>query len=192
MSGRPVISKPSIIEAAIALIREGGWAGVSARGIAARLGSSTMPIYSAIGSMDDLRKLVGEEVARRLDRAQRTPRTGNESLDLAVGYVVFARDEPRLFRFLLDGRENMDRTIVGAVGEPCFARSIGPADPFQDVVRRFGASGEFDDFVLRTWIFASGLAELLAGGQVKMDEADIIRHVSAAGQAFLLMAKGKK
>ncbi len=44
MTARIAVDRDRIIEAALDLIREGGWEAVSARSIAARLGSSTMPI----------------------------------------------------------------------------------------------------------------------------------------------------
>jgi len=192
VSGRSSIGRAVIIEAAIDLIREGGWEKVTARNLAIRLGSSTMPIYSSIGSMEDLRKEVTAEGWRRLDDAQHARRTENEALDLAVGFVAFARAEPGLFRFLMRGQAHMDLAISKLAEKPEYEASLGrESSPIHMIFRQLDASGQRSDFVLRSWIFAYGLAELVAGGQVEMDDAEIIRHLEAAGGAFYLYEKAK-
>ncbi len=48
------ISREDIIDAAFEIVRKGGWAQLSARSIAKRLKSSTMPIYSQFKTMEML------------------------------------------------------------------------------------------------------------------------------------------
>lgn len=192
MSGRSCIGRAAIIGAAIDLIREGGWEKVTARSLAVRLEASTMPIYSAIGSMEDLRKEVAAEGWRRLDAAQRSRRTENEVLDLAFGFVAFARDEPGLFRFLMAGQAHMDSAISEMAQTPEYEAGLGgAANPVHEIFHELDKSGQRSDFVLRSWIFAYGLAELVAGGQVEMNDAEIVRHLEAAGGAFYLYGKAK-
>jgi AcrR family transcriptional regulator len=159
-----------IVEAALDLIRESGWESVSARSLAAKLEASTMPIYSTIGSMEDLKSEALQATSTLIDESQRKRRTDNEDLDRAIGYVAFAKDEPRLFRFLMTSFKDMDKLVAEAA-----------------LREGFGA-----DFILRTWIFSHGLAELVSGGGVEMDEAEIIRHLTAAGGAFYLYDQNTK
>jgi AcrR family transcriptional regulator len=186
MAPRQAITKNMIIEATLDLIRESGWESVSARSLAAKLGTSTMPIYSSVGSMDDLKREAILATFALIDAAQHKRRTDNEALDLAVGYVAFARDEPRLFRFLMAGEKDMDKLVTREANREGFEDSFGATASTKELFRELQKKGRKDDFVLRTWIFSYGLAELVSGGSVDMDEPEIIRHLTAAGGAFYL------
>jgi AcrR family transcriptional regulator len=192
MAAHQSIDRDSIIGAALDLVREGGWESVSARSLAARLGASTMPIYSAIGSMEELRKAAFVAAVRRLDAAQRMPRTGNEAIDLAVGYVIFARDEPRLFAFILSNQKDIGDALLAAANDPDAPGSI------TDIAELRGSLGALsqpqlrDDLILHSWIFANGLATLIAGGTLVMDDSEITRRLRDAGGAFYLYAQHKE
>jgi AcrR family transcriptional regulator len=192
MSARTAIDRDAIIEAALALIIDGGWDAVSARSIAARLGASTMPIYSAIGSMEELRRAAFSAAAHRLSEAQRKPRTGNEALDLAVGYVAFAREEPGLFRFILSSQKDIGDAILAAAKDPKAPGSIGDIELLTQVLGSLSKPERKDDFVLRCWIFAHGLAQLVADGTLAMDEQEITRHLQDTGGAFYLYEQQKE
>jgi AcrR family transcriptional regulator len=188
------IERERIVEAALAIIREGGWAAVSARAIAARLGASTMPIYSAVGSMAELKGAAAARAAELLAAAQRVRRTGDEILDLAVGYVAFAREEPRLFRFIgeaqrgTEGRAAMEESLEEqlATGAP------GVASPaLRSLLAEFADPARRKDFVFRSWVFTHGLAEMLVSGLVAMDDAEIARQLGAAGGAFYTYDQGQ-
>ena len=58
MPRRVKFDRESIIRAALDIVREGGPETLNARAVAARLGSSTQPLYSGLGSMDELRAQV--------------------------------------------------------------------------------------------------------------------------------------
>lgn len=47
------ISKEKIIEAAVAVLRDGGFPAVNARSVAQKLGCSTQPIYASFRSMEE-------------------------------------------------------------------------------------------------------------------------------------------
>ena len=58
MTQKLFFTSEAILEAAYSLTREKGWAAVSARSIAKKLGSSTMPIYSTLKSMEEIERMV--------------------------------------------------------------------------------------------------------------------------------------
>lgn len=58
------LSRALVIEAAIAILDEAGMEGLSARGIASRLGRSTMAMYRHVASMDEVIMLAAETVER--------------------------------------------------------------------------------------------------------------------------------
>jgi AcrR family transcriptional regulator len=192
MSARMSIEQGSIVEAALALIREGGWEAVSARKIASRLGASTMPIYSAIGSMEDLKSAAFERASQLLAEAQRKPRTGNEAVDLAVGYIAFSRDEPRLFRFIDANRGDIGGMLMRAATDPKAPGSIAEVAEVKKALASFAAPGSKEDLVINSWIFTNGLAALLGSGTLVMDDEEIARRLQDAGGAFYLYAHYKE
>ncbi|MDO9533856.1 MAG: TetR/AcrR family transcriptional regulator [Bacillota bacterium] len=101
-----VYSQSQIFDATFELIREQGWSGISTRAIAKKLGSSTMPIYSHVRSVEELEKELLTRSRSLLKDFQERPYTEHALLNLAFGYVAFARDEKHLFRFLYLERPN--------------------------------------------------------------------------------------
>jgi len=196
MTARVTIARESIIAAAIEIIRGGGWEAVSARGLASRLSASTMPIYTAIGSMEALRTAVAERAASLLLGYQLKPRGKNQALGMAIGYVAFAREEPRLFRFAIGAIGVPGKTKPGTPEEAMgLTRGTGASEVpgIKRVLETLADPVTRSDFVLRSWIFTHGLAELIASGVFSMDDAEIRRHLEAAGGAFyrLEMEKGE-
>lgn len=200
MTARIAIEREKIVEAAISLVQSGGWEAVSARAIAALLNSSTMPIYSGMGSMEELKNLTRQHAVRMLEAAQLKKRTGNAALDLAVGYVAFAREEPQLFKFAIQGEPSTSTSTStsGSAGveEPAPAygtaglengRRVVEVNPeVRSLLETFSDGVAREDFLLHSWIFTHGLAELLAAGAIEMDDSGIIRHLEAAGAAFYI------
>jgi AcrR family transcriptional regulator len=184
MTARVTIERNVIIEAAIALIRGGGWDSVSARSIAARLGSSTMPIYSAIGSMEELKRATFIRASLLLSAAQRKPRTGDALLDLAIGYVAFARDESRIFQFIIGNQKDMGNDMLKNASDKEQPGNIADLEALEQVLATLAAPDLREEFVMRSWIFTHGLAQLVAEGVLVMDEAEITRHLQDAGNAF--------
>lgn len=182
MSDRPVIDIATIIGTALDLVREGGWECVSARGIAARLGTSTTPIYSLAGSMERLKAECLKSARRLFEASIRHPFTGKEALDFATGYVVFARDEPRLFRFVLDCLSAEADFAIDLQADP--EQPVTVPDQLEGIMKRLVASGHCHDSATRALIFAHGLACLASSGLAAMDDAEIIRQLQAAGSAL--------
>lgn len=191
MTARPSISKEELVEAALNLIREEGWEGVSARSLASRTAISTMPIYSAMGSMDELKKACLLAISRLMDEFQHRRWSDNPALDLAIGYVVFARQEPRLFRFLLAAAGDMEQGVKEAAANPEFEKGKPAAALLGQVFQELPAPGQRDNFIFRTWVFTHGLADLLSSGRLSMDEEEITRHLKAAGGAFYIFERNQ-
>ncbi len=129
-----------------------------------------MPIYSGLGSMEDLRKAAFVEASLLLAKAQLKSLTGDEALDSAVGYIAFAREEPRLFQFIVSGKKDIGARTLDSLAVP----------------------ETRDDSVIQSWIFTHGLAHLLAEGTLVMDEAEITRRLGDAGGAFYLYGHRKE
>lgn len=123
------------------------------------------------------------ESAKRLFEASiRRPSTGKEALDNAIGYVVFARDEPRLFRFVLDCLSSESSFTIDLQADP--EPPMAVPSPLEGIMKRLIASGHCHDSATRALIFAHGLACLASSGMAKMDDAEILRQLQATGSAL--------
>lgn len=100
MTQKAVFSKQMIVETAFELTHAEGWQAVTARNIARKLSSSTMPIYSGWKSMVGIEQEVRRRAESLMVEYQRKAYTADQALNAAFGYVTFARDERHLFRFL--------------------------------------------------------------------------------------------
>ena len=111
------VSKESIVDAAVDVLREGGAVAVNARSVARELGCSTQPIYLSFRSMEELKDAVTQ---RAIALHTRHVREWLHTLDAeggcygrhsryssyGIGFVKFAAEERHLFRWLyLEGQQ---------------------------------------------------------------------------------------
>lgn len=99
------ISRDAIVDAAVEVLREGGFSAVNARSVAKKLGCSTQPIYSSFQNMDELKAaLRARAIALHTQRVQDSLRAheGNDTRYSSYGmsFVKFAAEEKQLFRWL--------------------------------------------------------------------------------------------
>ena len=105
------VPRDKIIDAAIEVLRDGGFSAVNARSVARRLGCSTQPIYLSFQSMEELKVALTEraiEMHTRRVRDSLRAHEGNDSRysSYGMGFVRFAAEEKQLFRWLyLEGEQ---------------------------------------------------------------------------------------
>jgi AcrR family transcriptional regulator len=186
-----VFKKEQIIDAAFALLRRRGWKGVTVRTIARELDSSTMPIYSAKLSMEDLEWELRAKTWALIQEYQRKPYTDNPLTNMAVGLAAFAREEPCLYRFLYVERPLLERE--GEVEEQTqkFKQAFGRHKELIKALRLV-PEGIQNPLMLKSWIFVHGLASLLGNGALEMSEKKVIRLIEEAGGAFYIFEQQLK
>jgi len=91
-------AEKDIVQAALQVIREEGLANMSARKVAERLGSSTAPVYHVFKSMDALAEAVFKELKAMALQYMSVAYTDRHFLNIGMGFAIFAREEPGLFR----------------------------------------------------------------------------------------------
>ena len=111
------ISRDAIVDAAVEVLREGGFSAVNARSVAKKLGCATRPIYSSVQNMDGLKAaLRARAIALHTQRVQDSLRAheGNDTRysSYGMGFVKFAAEEKQLFRCCIwrAGRWSRTRT----------------------------------------------------------------------------------
>lgn len=192
MAQPTIFTRERIVEAALEMTREQGWSAVTIRALAARLGSSTMPIYSHLRSIEEVEDAVRSRARELLGDFQRRAWTEDPLLNMAFGYIAFARDEAKLFRFLFieraevigeTGLENMRSSFIEQFGENGTSLSaLGELAPkAQEALMR------------HTWIFTHGLAVLVnAGSLPDCTDEMILSSLKNAGEAFFIQAAGRE
>jgi AcrR family transcriptional regulator len=191
MTQRSFFTREVVVDTAFELTREKGWSGVSARSIARRLGSSTMPIYSSLGSMEEIEGEVRKRAEALLQEYQLRPFPDNPPLGLAVGYVKFAKEETRLFRFLFleaprrrsaqDLEHQTDEADAAFGGHPSLQTLMDQMPELRT-----------NPMILKSWIFVHGLATLVSSGALDIPEERAWELLSDAGEAFYTQESSRK
>ena len=187
MTQKAVFTREMVVEAAYQLTRERGWHEVSARTIAQKLGSSTMPLYSQLKSMEEIEREVRARAQACMQEYQRRPWSAETLMNAAVGYVIFARDEPNLFRFIY-----VDRPVragaEGAQGGVVKPEDVGGVVDLADQ----STAALKDPLVLKSWAFTHGLASLISSGVLDLPDETIARLLGEVGAAIYTFGKGGK
>ncbi len=105
------VSKDEIVDAAVEVLRDGGFSSINARSVAKKLGCSTQPIYFSFKNMDELKSaLTKRAIEMHTQRVRNSLHVheGNDSRysSYGMGFIKFAAEEKQLFRWLyLDGKQ---------------------------------------------------------------------------------------
>lgn len=123
-------SRESVLNAAYQLVRRDGPAALNARAVAKELGGSTQPIFRLFTGMDELKTeviaLADANICELMK--QRAEGSTNPYLSICMTYLLFARDEPQLFKLLFMRDRVSDgsvREYTHAWGFPVIETSVG-------------------------------------------------------------------
>jgi AcrR family transcriptional regulator len=181
MPPKSEFSREMILEASMGIVREQGWEQLSARTIANVLHCSTRPVYTSFATMQEVKDLIGRQVYELLLDYQFRPITGKPFLDMGVGYVLFARDEPSLFRlFYLPHLLSFDleQELKDKVNSLLLDKILETPDAPKK------GNDQLAQLLLRLRIFTHGLACYVSTGKYSFSEEEIVTLIRQAGQAF--------
>jgi len=152
-----------------------------ARAVANELGSSTMPIYSYIKSKELLIEALLKRALAVLYVYMTQKRTGDMWIDWGVGHVIFALEEPQLFKLVIREHSPADESRPHFKLWDTILAAAEKYPPFD------GLSAEQVEMVmLRRYIFAKGLATHLSKAPKGfLSEAQIIEMIRGTSQALL-------
>jgi AcrR family transcriptional regulator len=156
--------REALIAAALAILEEGGDPNaLTLREAARRAGVSAMAPYRHFADKQALLAAVAEigfaRLGAALTEADSHPDRSEALLGQGVAYVAFATQHPALFRLMFGGAiGERPATLEGAdrAAYDVMARRVGDLVPAEIA----------DDFALRCWATAHGLASLAVEGQL--------------------------
>jgi len=161
------LDKDRVLAAGFELVRREGWPALSARALADELGASVAPIYRAYASMEELSKAVLDAAMGQLDEYIARPYTDFPFRSAGVGLVMFARDEPRLFRALFVDQKHADE-LVGRM-RACLRQIVDQSPK----LRRLSPAVR-DELIMDLWIYAHGLASMVIANLLPRPEPALV------------------
>lgn len=174
--------KENILRAAFTITREKGPDALNARAIAKALGCSTQPLFREFNSMDEIRqemlRMATECYSSYIHRSNEMDERPYKGTGMA--YILFAKEEPELFKLLFMRDRVQDGTDTADDDENL--------DYVLEVLQQ--ATHLNRDQALRfhqaLWIFTHGLAVMVATHYIAYDRELISRLLS---DQFLAMCK---
>lgn len=155
MGKKLIFSKEMIVNSAFELFKENGIDSITARGVAKYLNSSPVPIYSSIGSMDELKKILIHKAKELfIDYIQRDY-TGLKFCDIAMGAVVFAREESQLYINVFLKEKSTPNILEEFI-------KLTLVEAQKDKRLKHLNEEELKKLFLDCWIYVHGLAALVA------------------------------
>jgi AcrR family transcriptional regulator len=160
-------TREEVIRAAMAEVEDNGLKSLTARSVAARLGSSTAPVYKHFSAMDELALGVIRETQRALLAYTSRPYTDRIFLNMGTGVAMFACEHSGLYRALMlegDSFSDVVREFLDTL-ETELARDT-----------RFTAlsARERHGLLRKMWTFTHGLASLICVGLIKDCNQDFV------------------
>lgn len=169
MAPKNKFTKEEMTEAALRVVRANGIDCLTAKAIADELGTSTRPIFTAFGSMDEVRQAVYAAAVRVYDGYTSVGLKENiPFLGVGKSYIRFAKEEPELYRFLFLTRTQENE--YGAIKSMQHLQAhIRPT--MMDIYHI--TAGEADVYFRDLWLAAHSLSTLIVTGDCPYSDREI-------------------
>lgn len=170
-------TKNEIIAAAFELAREAGIESVTARAVAAKLGSSSKVIFGSFENMEELhREVVKAAQDFSWNQMSAAMKEGKYPAYKASGmaYIEFARKERRLFELLYMRKRSRNQASEKEDRQRC--------QPIVELIQKNTGLDEEKAYLLHLdmWIFVHGIAVMIATSYLSWDEEFISRALTDA------------
>lgn len=184
MPSSPKIKKEDMLQAALEIIIEEGYAALNIKAVAQKLGCSTAPISWQFGGMDGLR----EELipfAEQYVQNEYYSLNENEVVTFeqrGIGTIDLALEKPNLFCFLYTGeRKQLLSTGFALKNEPLDCNNM-----YQEMADALEITLEqASDFAMMMIIYTQGIGTLIASGIVRDTRENMIQMLHNTGKTYL-------
>ena len=168
-----MLTKENIIKKAVVIINKKGWDSINARDLAKELKISTKPLYRIYKNMDEIKEDLYKEIYKEYDEFI-TSRVDNKNalVTLCVAYVEFAKYYKNLFISLFLSDNLKWKSIDDVLNEKWNQGAI------INLVNKQGYTfEEAKELFLHLWLYANGLATLIATNKIFIEDKEIIVRV---------------
>ncbi len=168
MAPKVKFTKDEMVAAAVQVVRNGGIDRLTAKSLAAQLGTSTQPIFTCFATMDAVKAEVTAAAERIYDGyAAKGLADPRPFFGFGMQYIQFARTEPQLYRLLFLNPDGPDGGAMAAM-----AHSLALVRPSMMEIYRITAA-EADRYFRDLWLVVHGLATLIVTGSCPYSDREI-------------------
>lgn len=174
-----------MVQAAVAVVQAGGVDSLTAKALAAKLGTSTQPVFTCFGTMEALKLEVYKAAEQIFDGyAAAGLRHKVPFFGYGMQYIRFAREESELYSLLfLNRRPPKEQNAMNAI-----VRSLERVRPV--LMQVYAISAEQAGCYFRdVWLAAHGIAALIVTGNCPYDDAEIARILTGCSLGILKAIK---
>lgn len=167
------VSSEQVVEKAVEMVKNNGWDSINARSLAKELEISTKPLYRLYNGMEEIKADVYKKIYQEYDEFI-THRVDNKNalITLCVAYVEFAKENKNLFKSLFLANNLNWSSIENVLDEKWNQSTI------INLVNKHGYSFEnAKSLFMHMWLYANGLATLIATNDIEMDDKEIIKRL---------------
>lgn len=174
------LSKEHIVKVAVKMVNETGWDSVNARSLAKKLNVSTKPLYRIYNNMDEIKEDIYKEISRQYDEFINSRIDNKKALiTLCIAYVEFAQEYKNLFISLFLSNNLKWQNFENVLDEKWNQSTI------INLVNKHGYSfEEAKNLFMNLWLYANGLATLIATNELVIDEKEILVRLVKAYKVF--------
>ncbi len=184
MPRKPKYTREELIDAAVELTRESGFASVTARSLGKRLGTAPATVFTHFNSLDEIRQAAVEAARKRYDEfVARGLQMNPPFKGFAIQYIRFSVEEPELFRLLfmtISQPLSMENFISPTLDDELIQGTIPDT---------FGLDYKESAWLCHNmWIYTHGLAVMCVSSACSFTEKEISELLGMAcrGQLMLL------
>ena len=164
------LSKEHIVKVAVKMVNDTGWDSINARSLAKKLNVSTKPLYRIYNNMDEIKEDIYKEISRQYDEFINSRIDNKKALiTLCIAYVEFAQEYKNLFISLFLSNNLKWQNFENVLDEKWNQSTI------INLVNKHGYSfEEAKNLFMNLWLYANGLATLIATNELVIDEKEIL------------------
>ena len=187
MPPKTMITKDSIVNAAVEVARQNGYKNINARTVSEQLHCSTQPVMYHFATIDALKRAAYTQVDHlHSEYMMNIPLNQDPILGIGLNYIRFAVEEPQLLRFLFQSGYTEENSLLEMID----SEELVPV--LAAMQEGAGLSMEKTKQVFLTVaLFAHGYASIIANNGLEYDEKLIAEHLERAWNgAFLAVTQG--
>lgn len=186
MPSSPKIPKETILQHALEMLIQNGYASINIKALAKRIGCSTQPISWHFGNMENFRNALTEYALGYANEKMLSASEGMSAFsNVGIGYIDIAFDEPNLFRYLYMSGESG----YHAGGFDIFTTADANSAMIEQIAKQLGISADkVNDFFRNTIIYTHGLACFVVSGLIKATKEELYAMVNQGAYGFMMQA----
>ena len=179
------ITEEKIVDAAIEVVRKGGFESINARTVSGQLHCSTQPVMYHFSTIDNLKKAVYKRIDKlHSEYLMNTPPGQDPILGIGLNYIRFAVEEPQLFRFLFQSGYAEENNLLEMVDSEELLPVLGAMQEGSGL-----SLEKTRDVFITVAMFAHGYASIIANNHLEFDEHLIAKHLENAWNGAVLAAQ---